>query len=526
MKSSSLRPGSRLAVGLLLSAVATAFTSGCFNSPDKSNISCTKNAYCPHGLVCVGASDSKPGVCAKATDDGSVDKGGPWDSGSELGPSIDSAAVDLALDRQVLDSQIEPIADVPLTTGTDSEIDSAGPLDVAASTGGTTGTGGGGVTGSDGATASGGDTGTVYVSTGGASGTGGTSGTGGASGTGGITTVKCTSSSQCNDGNPCTDDTCDATGNCRNTANDANSCTDASGCLTATHCVGGVCSGTAVTDGTHCGAHSCVGLSWNTETCVGGKCVGSALDANCDDSNLCTNDTCNNTSGCSHSTVTCTAPDLCHTASCSPSGGCTYTVKTCAPDACHTTATCNLSTGACEQGSTVACSPDACHTTAYCSLPGGCQQGQAVADGTLCQSGAYCSGSVRKKQSCTGGVCTDAIIGDCTTKNNACQSWTCQLGTGTTSCVTASIQANAPCPAPDVCWQSGICASNGTCVGQNPTADGTPCPPGPNSYGVCMGVGSLDWYEYQCHSGYCNFNTLTRTCSVACADNVLGGCTN
>lgn len=393
MKSSSLRRS----LVIVLPALTAVSVTGCFNSPNKSNISCTKSVYCPDGLVCVGASDSKPGVCAKATE-------------------------------------------------------------------------------------------------------------------------------ECNDGNPCTDDTCDAKGNCQNAANNANSCTDPTGgCLAATHCVGGVCSGTLVTDGTHRGAHSCVGLNWNTQTCVSGRCTGSAVETNCDDSNLCTNDTCNDTSGCAHSTITCTAPDKCHTSSCSPSAGCTYTEKTCAPDACHTSATCNLSTGNCEQvsaktcspdachtsatcnvstgncdqGTAKTCSPDACHTTATCTLPNGCQQGTPAADGTLCLNGAYCSGNVRKLASCVGGTCTEASKGDCTTLNTACKSYTCQAsGSSSTSCVATNAAMGTPCP-PDQCHQTAVCASNGTCAGQTNVPDGTPCPSafsGGYWYGTCLGVNSLDWY--------------------------------
>jgi hypothetical protein len=546
MRWSSLRPDTFRLAAVVLPALAAAFVSGCFNSPDKSKLSCTTSDHCPGGEVWLGVNGTVPGICGKPIDGGGVDSSSTLDGVS----GIDAGSfVDLALDGRVLDTQSESIADVPLTTGPDSEIDSASSLDVAASAGGTTGTGGVGVTGRDGATASGGDTGTVDV------GTGGATGAGGATGTGGSATVNCTTSSQCNDGNPCTDDTCDATGTCRNTANDANSCADASGCLTATHCVGGVCSGTAVTDGTHCGAHSCVGLSWTTETCVGGRCVGSALDTNCDDSNLCTGDTCNSTTGCSHSPVTCTAPDLCHTASCSPSGGCTYTEKTCTPDACHTTATCNLSTGACEQGTVklctpdachttascnpstgaceqgtaIACSPDACHTTATCNPSTGCQQGTAATNGTLCGNGAYCSGTVRKKQMCQSGVCKDGEIGDCAVANTACTSYTCQVVASSVTCA-SNINEGASCPAPDVCWQIGVCRFDGTCVGGTPLPDGTACPSpfvGGVWYGSCQGAGGLDWYEYRCKGAICRNDDLTYTCTTAyCHDNVQGGCTN
>ena len=111
--------------------------------------------------------------------------------------------------------------------------------------------------------------------------------------------------------------------------------------------------------------------------------------------------------------------------------------------------------------------------------------------------------------------------------NTECKSYTCQVVASTVTCA-SNINEGASCPAPDVCWQTGVCRFDGTCVGGTPLPDGTPCPSqfvGGYWYGSCQGAGSLDWYEYQCKGSYCLNNDLTHTCTVGCAANVPGGCT-
>jgi subtilisin-like proprotein convertase family protein len=92
----------------------------------------------------------------------------------------------------------------------------------------------------------------------------------------------------CNDNNPCTDDTCVSPGGCVFTNNNANACSDNNGCT-------------------------------QTDACVDGTCVGSN-PVNCDDGNVCTDDSCTPATGaCVHAPNTnacddgnaCTTGDAC-----------------------------------------------------------------------------------------------------------------------------------------------------------------------------------------------------------------------
>jgi hypothetical protein len=89
VKSSSLCGGSCRSLAMVLPALAAAFVTGCFNSLDKSKLSCTTSDYCPHGEVCIGAHGTVPGICGKLMDGGGVDSSSAFDGAS----AIDSSGV-------------------------------------------------------------------------------------------------------------------------------------------------------------------------------------------------------------------------------------------------------------------------------------------------------------------------------------------------------------------------------------------------------------------------------------------------
>ena len=95
----------------------------------------------------------------------------------------------------------------------------------------------------------------------------------------------------CNDANVCTDDACNPAFGCVNTANTA-SCTDGNACTT-------------------------------TDSCAGGTCVGGP-PPNCNDANVCTDDSCDPATGCVHTP---------NTAPCDDANACT-TADTCAGGVC------------------------------------------------------------------------------------------------------------------------------------------------------------------------------------------------
>ncbi|MFQ5493742.1 MAG: hypothetical protein ACE5EX_00010 [Phycisphaerae bacterium] len=120
----------------------------------------------------------------------------------------------------------------------------------------------------------------------------------------------------CDDGNVCTDDSCVPATGCVNTNNVA-PCDDLNACTTGDTCAAGICVGGAppnCNDGNVCTDDSCVPATGcvNTnnvapcddlnacttgDTCAAGICVGGA-PPNCDDLNVCTDDTCDIFTGC------------------------------------------------------------------------------------------------------------------------------------------------------------------------------------------------------------------------------------
>jgi len=145
-------------------------------------------------------------------------------------------------------------------------------------------------------------------------------------GTDGICRYPIVEGLSCNDNNLCTaNDTCNAAGEC--VGGTATTCPTPGQCELAGTCdpVEGTCSnpsapdGTACDDGTVCNGH---------ETCQSGACT-AGTPPNCDDSNVCTDDSCNPASGCvnTNNTAPCRADNnACTTDQCQ--GGVCRTVGT------------------------------------------------------------------------------------------------------------------------------------------------------------------------------------------------------
>ncbi|HOX41942.1 MAG TPA: hypothetical protein PK668_00005, partial [Myxococcota bacterium] len=102
----------------------------------------------------------------------------------------------------------------------------------------------------------------------------------------------------CEDGLFCTfPDVC-AAGVCGGPARDCGGVADA--CNTgACDEQGDACVPVPVVDGTACGAGACLGLSWSRAICESGACTGTEALA-CDDLSLCTDDSCDDVTGCGH----------------------------------------------------------------------------------------------------------------------------------------------------------------------------------------------------------------------------------
>ena len=123
---------------------------------------------------------------------------------------------------------------------------------------------------------------------------------------------------ECDDSNPCTDDLCDADGICQHLPNEA-PCTDSNPCTDGDACVEGLCvpaGPLACDDKNVCTTDSCdpnIGcvndnndqpctdsdVCTLSDTCTNGACApGAPLD--CDDENVCTDDSCDPAAGCQH----------------------------------------------------------------------------------------------------------------------------------------------------------------------------------------------------------------------------------
>ncbi|MFO0755661.1 MAG: MYXO-CTERM sorting domain-containing protein [Byssovorax sp.] len=203
---------------------------------------------------------------------------------------------------------------------------------------------------------------------------------------------------------------------------------------------------------------------WATGACT--------QNAQCDDGNACTTDTCNLATG-ACSNVNNALP-------CNDGNACTQT------DTCQN--------GQCVGGNLIACQPiDNCHVAGVCNPGTGQCSNPPKQDGSACNDNNPCT----QNDACSAGVCNGAAIscqpldgchsagvcnpasGQCSNPpkpdgsacndNNGCtQTDTCQAGV----CV-----GGMPviCPAPDACHLPGSCnAATGMCSNPN-KGDGTPC---------------------------------------------------
>ena len=179
----------------------------------------------------------------------------------------------------------------------------------------------------------------------------------------------------CGDANPCTDDTCDFDAGCLHVNNQA-PCSDGNICTTADTCANGTCNGTGnldCDDNNPCTADACEQQTGCTHTpqdgncndanacttvdaCLNGTCMGSVAP-DCDDDNVCTNDSCNENQGCINQDNVlpcddddqCTLNDICGNGTCAgPDPLDCDDSDECTTDSCEPDQGCvNVNVGAC-----------------------------------------------------------------------------------------------------------------------------------------------------------------------------------
>ncbi len=253
----------------------------------------------------------------------------------------------------------------------------------------------------------------------------------------------------CDDGNVCTDDACDPAAGCTHANNNA-ACDDGDACTTNDACSGGACIGGAAPncdDSNPCTDDSCdpaLGCTHannaapcddgdvctTNDACSGGACVGGAAP-NCDDNNGCTDDSCDPVAGCLHTN---------NTAPCNDADPCTTN------DAC--------SGGACVGGAAPNCDDANPCTDDACDPAVGCVHTDNTAP---CDDGNACT----TNDACSGGACVGGAAPNCDDAN-PCTDDACDPAVG---CVYTD--NTAPCDDGDACTTVDAC-SGGACVGTAP----------------------------------------------------------
>src|SRR5438094_2331660 len=215
-------------------------------------------------------------------------------------------------------------------------------------------------------------------------------------------------------------------------------CDDHDPCTTDTCDGTGVCQHTAAPDGTACNDGS---ACTQTDTCQGGTCVGA-------------------------NAVVCTAQDQCHVAgTCDPATGICSNPNAsnglpCNDgNACSQTDTCQA--GTCMGGSFVVCSAsDQCHDAGTCNPSTGACSNPAKPNGAACNDGNACT----QTDTSQAGICTGSGAVICTAQDQCHDAGVCNPSTG--ACTNPAKTDGTACNDGNACTQTDTCQS-GTCTGAN-----------------------------------------------------------
>ena len=318
----------------------------------------------------------------------------------------------------------------------------------------------------------------------------------------------------CDDGNPCTSDSCSPATGCLHEFNTA-PCNDGNYCTVNDACLAGDCVGGTVLDcddSNQCTNDTCnplVGcLHTNNATpcddqdpctlgdaCSGGVCVG-AQPKECGDDNPCTDDVCIPMAGCSHINNSnpcndddlCTVSDMCVLGTCVPGSDLPCDDSNpCTDDGCDS-----------ENGCTNTANTDPCDDQNSCTTDDQCENGQCIGNGTLeCDDANPCT----KDLCLPGGGCAHENIdsacsdGDPCTVNDKCENGACMAG--------QLVDCDDGNPCTDDQCGNGVCihaANDADCNDDNPCTTGDHC-----SQGWCKAAGSKDCSDDNvCTTDYCD----------------------
>ena len=262
----------------------------------------------------------------------------------------------------------------------------------------------------------------------------------------------------CADNNVCTDDLCDLETGCQFT-NNTSVCNDADVCTAGDHCQDGECVGAKPLDCDD--ANPCTDDTCDQET----GCVHVANQAACDDEDECTTgDHCALGTCIADSELDCDDNNPCTQDVCLPAGGCANNiiVADCSDgDPCTVNDSCL--NGLCTPGTPLNCNDDNPCTDDWCNDDGICIHAANQAD---CDDGNACT----VDDHCQAGTCAATQAKYCS-DDNVCTTDACDPGSG---CVFSL--NNAPCDDDNVCTTGDKCSA-GQCVSAGELAcdDGNLC---------------------------------------------------
>lgn len=313
-------------------------------------------------------------------------------------------------------------------------------------------------------------------------------------------------------------------------ASNTTACDDNSACTTLDECLNGTCTGKNpldCSDSNLCTTDSCdpsSGCAWApaincdnlTDACKVGVCntntgACAAIAVDCGDGDLCTTDSCDSVSGCAWvPAINCdNLTDACNFGLCDANTGTCGAIQAddntpCRDNACKVGQTCQ--SGICSPGSAVDCNDgdpctnDPCDTLLGCSHP---PNAAACNDSDLCTTVDVCAG----------GTCQGGSPKDCVGTSDSCNVGTCDSGDGV--CKKVPRGDGTPCTDSSSCTTASSCSS-GQCGGTGDVCGGV-------GVGVCTPIGDGSTHSCACAVG---FKLAAGPTCVAATDECAGdaGC--
>ncbi len=265
-------------------------------------------------------------------------------------------------------------------------------------------------------------------------------------------------SKSCADGNPCTTDQCETNFGCTHTTANGAVCDDGDACTSGDVCDGTICFGAALTDcndGNPCTMDSCNATTGCSHTPYLGAC---------DDASVCTTKDSCKTGACTGLSIPCEDGALCTADGCDPVAGCVFLpISSTCTDGNPCTVSDNCYLGSCQGAAPLVCDDGDPCTNDSCAPSSGCQT--TAATGPACDDGSACTSA----DACVAGKCAGAGIA--CTDSNPCTSDSCDPHIGC-----AFFAKPGPCDDGDPCSLSDACTDSACQPGAAKVCnDGDPC---------------------------------------------------